>query len=94
MDYREYGRTGKEVSAIGFGGLRFPKEDYQSGNYENSVKIIHRAHELGVNYFDTAPDYCDEHSEDIFGQALSLSENSMLFEKMTAKVLSMFKNRF
>ena len=69
MDYREYGRTGKEVSAIGFGGLRFPKEDYQSGNYENSVKIIHRAHELGVNYFDTAPDYCDEHSEDIFGQA-------------------------
>ena len=43
MDYREYGRTGKEVSAIGFGGLRFPKEDYQSGNYENSVKIIHRA---------------------------------------------------
>ena len=57
MDYREYGRTGKKVSAIGFGGLRFPKEDYQSGNYENSVKIIHRAHELGVNYFDTAPDY-------------------------------------
>ena len=56
MDYREYGRTGKKVSAIGFGGLRFPKEDYQSGNYENSVKIIHRAHELGVNYFDTAPD--------------------------------------
>ena len=54
MDYREYGRTGKKVSAIGFGGLRFPKEDYQSGNYENSVKIIHRAHELGVNYFDTA----------------------------------------
>ena len=53
MDYREYGRTGKKVSAIGFGGLRFPKEDYQSGNYENSVKIIHRAHELGVNYFDT-----------------------------------------
>ena len=44
MDYREYGRTGKKVSAIGFGGLRFPKEDYQSGNYENSVKIIHRAH--------------------------------------------------
>jgi len=29
MDYREYGRTGKKVSAIGFGGLRFPKEDYQ-----------------------------------------------------------------
>lgn len=54
MDYREYGRTGKKVSAIGFGGLRFPKEDYQSGNYENSVKIIHRAHELGVNYFDTS----------------------------------------
>ena len=40
MDYREYGRTGKEVSAIGFGGLRFPKEDYQSGNYEN-LSLIH-----------------------------------------------------
>ncbi len=79
MDYREYGRTGKEVSAIGFGGLRFPKEDYQSGNYENSVKIIHRAHELGVNYFDTAPDYCDEHSEDIFGQAFQTMDRSTFY---------------
>ena len=25
MDYREYGRTGKKVSAIGFGGLRFQR---------------------------------------------------------------------
>lgn len=63
MIYREYGATGKKVSVIGFGGMRFGKdEDY-------AVEVVHRANELGINYFDTAPFYCEDRSEFIFGKA-------------------------
>ena len=63
MQYREYGKTGKKLSVIGFGGMRFGKdEDY-------AQEVVHRANELGVNYFDTAPFYCDDRSEIIFGKA-------------------------
>lgn len=37
---------------------------------EKSIALIHRAIELGVNYFDTAPYYCDKLSEPILGKAL------------------------
>ncbi|GAB6086385.1 aldo/keto reductase [Alkaliphilus crotonatoxidans] len=63
MEYREYGKTGKKVSVIGFGGMRFgPDEDY-------SAEVVRRANALGINYFDTAPFYCDDKSEYIFGKA-------------------------
>jgi predicted aldo/keto reductase-like oxidoreductase len=69
MLYRPFGKTGKNVSVIGFGGMRFKKDDYAKGDYSRAVAIVHKAHELGINYFDTAPDYCDETSEKIFGEA-------------------------
>ena len=33
MIYKEYGKTGKMVSTIGFGGMRFRKEDYEKSLY-------------------------------------------------------------
>jgi len=65
--YREYGRTGKKVSVLGFGGMRFRRED----SNEQAAELVLRAAELGINYFDTAPYYCEDRSEDIFGLALS-----------------------
>lgn len=63
MEYRDYGKTGKKVSVIGFGGMRFGKdEDY-------AAEVVRRANALGINYFDTAPFYCGDRSEDIFGKA-------------------------
>lgn len=67
--YRPFGKTGKNVSVIGMGGMRFRKKDYENGDYTNAVKVVHRAFEKGVNYFDTAPDYNHETSEKIFGEA-------------------------
>ncbi|MCL6589231.1 MAG: aldo/keto reductase [Firmicutes bacterium] len=68
MIYREYGKTGKKISVIGFGGLRFPKK---AGKYdrEECAALVRKANELGVNYFDTAPYYCEGKSETIFGLA-------------------------
>ncbi|MBZ4647670.1 MAG: aldo/keto reductase [Clostridia bacterium] len=68
MQYKEYGKTGKKVSVIGFGGMRFRKEDY-SKSMEKCAAVVRRASELGVNYFDTAPNYCDDKSEEIMGEA-------------------------
>jgi predicted aldo/keto reductase-like oxidoreductase len=66
MIYSEYGQTGKQVSAVGFGGMRFDKE---KSNEQNSELLLY-ARDKGINYFDTAPGYCTDTSEDIFGIAL------------------------
>ena len=65
MKYVKYGNTNKDVSVVGFGGLRF---DLDKSNEENA-KLIKYAYDKGINYFDTAPGYCNDRSEDIFGVA-------------------------
>ncbi len=63
MRYTQYGKTGKQVSAVGFGGMRFDK---QRSDQENA-ELVRYAASRGINYFDTAPGY--GRSEDIFGLA-------------------------
>jgi len=73
MQYRKFGNTGINISALGFGAMRLPTKMVKSKevyDYEESIKIIHRALDLGVNYVDTAPYYCEKESEIIVGQAL------------------------
>ncbi|MFC1795156.1 aldo/keto reductase [Planctomycetota bacterium] len=65
MIYCEYGKTRVKVSAVGFGGMRF---DESKSNEENAQLLLY-AQSKGINYFDTAPIYCDDTSEDIFGIA-------------------------
>jgi predicted aldo/keto reductase-like oxidoreductase len=73
MQYREFGKTGLKISALGFGAMRLPY-DQKNGktiyDVDQGIQIIRRALELGVNYVDTAPDYCDGESEIIVGQAI------------------------
>jgi aryl-alcohol dehydrogenase-like predicted oxidoreductase len=69
MEYRELGRTGLRVSALGFGcgnvgGLMI------RGAPTERERAVARAIELGINYFDTAPLYGDGQSEQNLGQAL------------------------
>jgi len=66
MIYKEYGGTGKKVSAVGFGGMRFD----MSRSLEENANLVRYAHSRGINYLDTAPGYCGDKSEDIFGLAL------------------------
>jgi len=64
MLYREYGRTGKKVSLLGFGGMRFANAD----DGDECARMMVEAARGGVNYFDTAPLYCDGKSEVVFGK--------------------------
>lgn len=73
MQYVDFGKTGVKVSRLGFGCMRLPsyeKDGKTLFDEEKSIAMIHRAYELGVNYFDTAPGYCDTLSEDILGKGL------------------------
>ncbi|NLW46625.1 MAG: aldo/keto reductase, partial [Firmicutes bacterium] len=72
MQYRGFGQTGFNISALGFGGLRLPIVDKQSRKVdENEVaKMLHYAVEHGVNYIDTAYDYHDGYSETVIGKVL------------------------
>jgi uncharacterized protein len=63
MIYREYGRTGKKISAIGFGGMRFADVD----NREACAAMMAEAAGAGINYFDTAPAYFGKRGEEAFG---------------------------
>jgi aryl-alcohol dehydrogenase-like predicted oxidoreductase len=67
MEYRELGRTGWKVSAVSFGawaigGTWGPVDD------RDSIGALHRAVDLGVNFFDTADVYGDGRSERLLGQ--------------------------
>ncbi len=66
MRYVRYPGTDKMVSSVGFGGLRFDK----SKSNEENAKLVIYAYEKGINYFDTAPGYVDDRSEDIMGIAI------------------------
>jgi aryl-alcohol dehydrogenase-like predicted oxidoreductase len=69
MEYRPLGRTGLQVSSLGFGcgnvgGLMV------RGTPAERERAVARAVELGINYFDTAPSYGDGQSELHLGQVL------------------------
>ncbi|MDD3867542.1 MAG: aldo/keto reductase, partial [Eubacteriales bacterium] len=73
MQYHPFGKTGIQISALGFGAMRLPTTVINGQTVfdtEESIRMIHKAFELGVNYIDTAPYYCDGESEIIVGQAL------------------------
>jgi predicted aldo/keto reductase-like oxidoreductase len=67
MIYRDYGTTGKKVSLLGFGGMRFGHID----NRDECVQMMVRAAEGGITYFDTAPGYFDGKSESVFGEGFA-----------------------
>ncbi|MDR0402561.1 MAG: aldo/keto reductase [Treponema sp.] len=67
MIYRDYGQTGKKVSLLGFGGMRFQHID----DHEKCVEMMVRAAEGGITYFDTAPGYYNGKSETVFGKGFA-----------------------
>lgn len=71
MFYKQYGNTDMKVSAIGFGAMRYDEEDIKAGRLDKCAEVLLYAHEKGINYFDTAPFYCNDKSEEITGLALS-----------------------
>ena len=71
MQYREFGKTGNMVSAVGMGANRFPAEEVRSAaGLERCADIVVRAAHLGVNFFDSAATYSSGKCEEILRLAL------------------------
>jgi aryl-alcohol dehydrogenase-like predicted oxidoreductase len=66
---RTFGRTGLEVSEIGFGAWAIGGS-WGSQDDRDSLEALHRALDLGVNFIDTAAGYGDGRSERIIGKVL------------------------
>src|SRR4051794_7934904 len=69
MDYRTLGRTGMQVSPLCLGAMMFG--DWGNKDHDDSVRIIHRALDAGINFVDTADVYSRGESEEIVGKALA-----------------------
>ena len=69
MEYRPLGGTGVRVSPLCLGTMMFGA--WGNTDHEDSVRIIHRALDAGINFVDTADVYARGESEEILGKALA-----------------------
>lgn len=79
MYYKQYGNTDIKVSAVGLGTMRYDEEDIKAGRFEKCAEIPLYAFEKGINYWDTAPIYCEDKSETVTGIALSQVDRSKVY---------------
>lgn len=69
MKFRTLGNTGKQLSAIGLGcmGMSFA---YGPADEEQSISTLHKALDLGVNFWDTADMYANGDNEKLISKVL------------------------
>jgi aryl-alcohol dehydrogenase-like predicted oxidoreductase len=69
MEMRTLGRTGVQVSPLCLGAMMFGA--WGNTDHDDSIRIIHRALDAGINFVDTADVYSRGESEEIVGKALA-----------------------
>ncbi|WP_135547887.1 aldo/keto reductase [Paenibacillus cymbidii] len=74
MRYRNLGKSGLEVSVLGLGTNAFGGR----ADKETSIRVLHRAADLGITFFDTANIYTGTKSEEIIGEAFEGRRHEVL----------------
>jgi aryl-alcohol dehydrogenase-like predicted oxidoreductase len=75
---RRLGRTGLEVSEVGYGAWGIGRSDWVGADDEESLRALHRAIDLGLIFVDTALEYGDGHSERLVGQVVAEREERVV----------------
>ena len=71
VQYRKLSKTDLDVSVVCFGGMTAGSSGiFGHQDDEESVRAVHAALDVGINFFDTAEGYGRGHSEDVLGRAL------------------------
>jgi aryl-alcohol dehydrogenase-like predicted oxidoreductase len=86
MKMRALGRTGVQVSPLCLGAMMFGA--WGNTDHDDSIRIIHRALDAGINFIDTADVYSRGESEEIVGKALAggRRDNVVLATKVHGKM--------
>ncbi|MCC8907591.1 aldo/keto reductase [Curtobacterium sp. GD1] len=72
MQYRTLGRTGIQVSPFALGAMMLGTDgSIGNGDEQDSIRIVHRALDAGINVIDTADRYSQGGSEELLGKALA-----------------------
>lgn len=88
MKYRKLGRTGIEVSEVGYGAWGIGGVQWQGGDDEEAKRALNLAIDQGLNFIDTALAYGDGHSEKLVGEvARARKERIYLASKVPPKNL-------
>jgi aryl-alcohol dehydrogenase-like predicted oxidoreductase len=77
MKYRRFGRTGWEVSEMGYG--MWGMASWSNSSDQESLRSLQAAVDLGVNFFDTAYGYGNGHSESLLGQTVRANPEKKLY---------------
>jgi aryl-alcohol dehydrogenase-like predicted oxidoreductase len=70
MRYRKLGRTGLEISDVGYGAWGIGGKQWKGGTDDESLLALRRSFELGLNFIDTALAYGDGHSERLVSEVI------------------------
>jgi aryl-alcohol dehydrogenase-like predicted oxidoreductase len=70
LKFRKLGKTNLLVSEIGFGAWAISGRGYGPTDDKESIRALHKALDLGINFIDTADIYGDGHSEELIGRVL------------------------
>ena len=85
MQYRKLGKSGMDVSEIGFGAWAIGG-GWGPQNEQESVAALHKALDLGVNFIDTAAGYGDGKSERIIAEVLKTRKEKVVVATKTPPV--------
>jgi aryl-alcohol dehydrogenase-like predicted oxidoreductase len=88
MKYRKLGRTGLNVSEIGYGAWGISGAQWIGAEDDISVQALKTARDKGVNFFDTALAYGDGHSEQLMNRAFGKSPEVIIASKVPPKNLT------
>src|SRR5712692_4820584 len=77
MQYRAFGRTGWQVSEMGYG--MWGMGSWTGSDDDESMRSLQKAVDLGVNFFDTAWAYGEGHSERLLGQLIRANPGTRLY---------------
>src|SRR5438034_4667907 len=88
MEYRALGRTGWNISEIGFGAWGIGGDAWGTTDDKTSLAALHKAIDLGVNFIDTADVYGDGHSEQLIAQVREARSEQLIIATKAGRRLN------
>ena len=88
MQYRSLGRTGWDVSEMGFGAWGIGGDAWGKTDDTDAIAALHKAIELGVNFIDTADVYGDGHSEQLIAQVRKQHRENLIIATKAGRRLN------